>query len=130
MRIFAPLVLIALSSSACSRTVNTLPPVSKPGAPLSEISLEIPPGLEVRSVDYDASMFSDVSGLSGQYGYTSTSVGGRAFVKVYAVERESGEQVLLLYENIAQRSKPIQIIRFRTAPLRERDSAAIEATIR
>lgn len=99
----------------CSRTVNTLPPVSRADAPLQEITLEIPDGLEVRSVDYDATMFSNVSGTSGTYGVTSTSVGGRAFVKVFAVDRGSGEQVLLLYENIVERPRPIQIIRFRTA---------------
>jgi len=40
--------------------------------------------------------------------------GGRAFVQVVAVDRESGEQVLLLHENITQRPAPLQIIRFRT----------------
>ena len=99
----------------CTRTVNTLPPVTRPDAPLQEITLEIPDGLEVRSVDYDASMFSNVSGTSGTYGVTTTAVGGRAFVKVFAIDRGSGEQVLLLYENIAERPRPIQIIRFRSA---------------
>ena len=77
--------------------------------------LEIPEGMEIRSIDYDATMYSDVSGTSGNFGVTSTSVGGRAFVKVVAVERSTGEQVLLLYENILERSGPIQIIRFRSS---------------
>jgi len=41
---------------------------------------------------------------------------GEAFVQVVAVDRTSGEQVLLLYENVAQRAHPIQIIRFRSQP--------------
>jgi hypothetical protein len=42
----------------------------------------------------------------------SSTFGGRAFVKVYAVHRTSGEQYLLLYEDIARRPRPIQVIRF------------------
>ena len=115
MRVVPILLALTLSSAACSSTVNTLPPVTAPTAPLQEVVLEIPDGLEIRSVDYDATMYSDVSGMSGSYGVTSTSVGGRAFVKVVAVDRKTGEQVLLLYENIHQRPKPIQIIRFRSS---------------
>jgi hypothetical protein len=94
---------------------------------LSEITLEIPDGFEVRSVDYDAAMYSDVSGTPGILGGTSTTLGGRGFVKVLAVERSSGQQVLLLYENVSQRSQPVQIIRFRSAPSVERDSVATPA---
>lgn len=101
---------------ACSRTVNTLPPLVRPDAQVREITLDLPAGLEIRSVDYNATMFSDVSGTSGEFGITSSSVGGRAFVKVYAVEQSTGQQVLLLYENVAQRAQPVQIIRFRSAP--------------
>jgi hypothetical protein len=71
--------------------------------------LEIPPDLEIKSVDFPASTFTDVSG--GPDG-TSSSVGGRAFVKVYAVHRTTGEQLLLLYEDISNRRRPVQIIRF------------------
>ena len=113
MRTVLPL-LIAIASAACTSTINTLPPVTDPAAPVQEVSLQIPEGLDVRSVHYSATMYPNVSGTSGSYGVTSTSVGGRAFVQVVAVDRETGEQVLLLYEDIAQRSEPIQIIRFRT----------------
>lgn len=99
----------------CSSTVNTLPPRTSPADPVREYTLHLPPGLEVRAVDYVASLYSDVSGGALNVP-TTTSVGGRAFVKVYAVHRETGEQYLLLYENIAQRSRPIQIIRFQTDP--------------
>lgn len=68
------------------------------------------PVLEIKAVDFAASAFSDVQGPSG--GPMQSSVGGRAFVKVYAERRTTGEQFLLLYEDIARRRQPIQIIRF------------------
>jgi hypothetical protein len=69
----------------------------------------LPPDLEVKSVDFSASTFTDVSG--GPDG-SSSSVGGRAFVKVYAVHRTTGEQFLVLYEDVSNRRRPVQIIRF------------------
>lgn len=112
-----PLLLVALAclASACSTTINTLPPVASANAPVRELMLEIPPGLEVRSATYTATMYSDVTGTSGSSGVTTTSVGGRAFVQVLAIDRASQEQVLLVYENLTDRRKPIQIIRFRAA---------------
>jgi hypothetical protein len=89
--------------------------VPEPVAPTAAIQyhdLEIPPDLDIRTVDFSATTFSDVSGSGGN---TSSSVGGRAFVKVYAVRRKTGEQFLLLYEDIARRKRPVQIIRFRAA---------------
>ena len=106
--------------AGCAHRIDTLPPVAKPGAPLREITLEIPEGFEVRSIDYDAAMYSSVSGSGGM---TSTSAGGRAFVKVLAVERSSGQQVLLLYENVSARSQPVEIIRFRSGPSIAQDSS-------
>ncbi len=37
-------------------------------------------------------------------------------MKVYAVHRTTGEQFLLLYEDIAHRKRPVQVIHFRRAP--------------
>jgi hypothetical protein len=89
--------------AGCTHTVNTLPPLAAPGAALQEITLQIPNGLEVVSIDYDAALFSDVSGYSSaSIGGTSTSLGGRAFVKVHAVDRVTREQVLLLYEDVTK----------------------------
>ena len=34
----------------------------------------------------------------------------------YAVHRKTGEQFLLLYEDIARRKRPVQVIRFRPTP--------------
>lgn len=45
-----------------------------------------------------------------------TDIGGRAFIKVHAVHKKTGEEYLLIYENIDQRPRPIQIIRFEPHP--------------
>lgn len=95
---------------ACQTTVNTLPSPIGPMDPVGYADLEVPAGLEIRSVDFSAATFSDASGPPG--GGVSSTLGGRAFVKVYAVHRTSGEQYLLLYEDIARRPRPIQVIRF------------------
>ena len=97
--------------TGCSSTINTLPPVGGSVTPIQEVLLDIPAGLEIRSIDYSATMYPDVSGTGS--GPMSTTAGGRAFVQVVAMDRVSGEQVLLLYENIMERRQPIQIIRFR-----------------
>ncbi len=110
MRIVSAGLPLLLVSAACTPTVNTLPPMTAPTTPTRDVLLQIPDGLEIRSVDYDVALYSDVSGGD----LTFTSVGGRAFVKVVAVDRRTGEQVLLLYENITKRPTPIQVIRFRS----------------
>ena len=99
---------VALAAVACA-PVNTVPDPVSPTAAIQYYDLEIPADLEIKSVDFSATTFSDVSGVGGS---TSSAVGGRAFVKVYAVHRRSGEQYLLLYEDIAHRRRPVQIIRF------------------
>jgi hypothetical protein len=99
--------LPAVLALAACMPVNTVPDPVKPTDPVQEFELEIPANLEVRHVDFSASSFSDVSG--GQ------PVRGRAFLKVYAVDRASGDPVLLLYEDIARRKHPVQVIRMRAA---------------
>jgi hypothetical protein len=94
---------------ACVKPVNTVPAPVSPTAAVQRYDLELPPDLEVKSVDFSASTFTDVSG--GPDG-SSSSVGGRAFVKVYAVHRTTGEQFLVLYEDVSNRRRPVQIIRF------------------
>lgn len=87
--------------------VNTVPEPVRPADPVEEFDLEIPGNLDVRHVDFSATMFSQTSGSH------HSSVGGRAFLKVYAVDRASGESVLLIYENVAERKQPVQVFRFR-----------------
>ena len=106
----SPFILPALVSGiACQRPVDTLPPPVSPTAAVQYYDLEVPPDLEIKAVDFSAATFSDVSGAGGT---TTSTVGGRAFVKVYAVHRTTGEQFLLLYEDIARRRRPVQVIRF------------------
>ncbi len=100
-----PLLFVAI---ACA-PVNTVPAPVSPTAAIQYHDLEIPPDLEIKAVDFAATTFSDVSGTGGSL---SSAVGGRAFVKVYAVHRTTGEQYLLLYEDIEHRRRPVQVIRF------------------
>jgi hypothetical protein len=90
--------------------LNTVPAPVSPEAAIQEFQLDIPAGLEVRNVDFIATVYSDVS---GNQDFVGSTTGGRAFLKVYAIDRQSGESVLLLYENIAKRKRPVQVIRFR-----------------
>jgi hypothetical protein len=104
-----PQVIVALVLSVACHPVNTVPAPVSPTAAIQYYDLEIPPDLEIRSVDFSATTFSAVSGSGG---YTSSQTGGRAFVKVYAVRRTTGEQFLLLYEDIGRRKRPVRVIRF------------------
>ena len=115
-RVIPQLVLALASAGACA-PVNTVPGPVSPTAAVQYYDLEIPPDLDIRAVDFSASTFSEVSGAGGS---TSSHVGGRAFVKVYAVRRATGEQFLLLYEDIEHRKRPVQIIRFVPGPERVR----------
>jgi hypothetical protein len=107
-----PVILVLTWTVAC-HPVNTLPPPPSPSDPVKHYDLEIPEALEIKAVSFDATAFSDVSGAGN---VTSTQIGGRAFLKVYAVHRQTGEQYLLIYEDIAHRKTPIQVIRFRPVP--------------
>ena len=101
---------------ACA-PVNTVPAPVSPTAAIQYHDLEIPADLEIKAVDFAATTFSDVSGSGGSL---TSAVGGRAFVKVYAVHRTTGEQFLLLYEDIEHRKRPVQVIRFVPVPGRVR----------
>ena len=110
--VLLPVILIVGAASAC-HTVNTIPPPPSPTDPVKHYDLDIPEALEIKAVSFDATAFSDVSGTGST---TSTQMGGRAFLKVYAVHRQTGEQYLLIYEDIAHRKTPVQVIRFRAVP--------------
>jgi hypothetical protein len=108
----ALLLLVPCAWVAGCAPVNTVPEPVTPTAAIQYYDLDVPPDLEIKAVDFSATTFSDVSGAGGN---TSSAVGGRAFVKVHAVRRKTGEQFLLLYEDILHRKIPVQIIRFRPA---------------
>jgi hypothetical protein len=70
--------------------INTAPAPVSPTAAVQYYDLELPPGLEIRSVGYGATTFTEVSGTDGP---TSSAVGGRAFLRVYAVHRATGSTI-------------------------------------
>jgi hypothetical protein len=84
-----------------------------PSDPIAHHEIEIPEGLEIKSVSFDATTFGDVGG--NEFGI-ATQVGGRAFLKVHAIHFRTRDQYLLVYEDIGRRKTPVQIIRFRPVP--------------
>jgi hypothetical protein len=112
---------VAAAAVGCMTPINTVPEPVSPATAVQHYDLEVPPDLEIRTVDFAATTFSEVSGMQGS---TSSAVGGRAFVKAYAVHRTTGEHYLLLYEDIAHRQRPVQVIRF----VRGQDSAKPDST--
>jgi hypothetical protein len=106
-------VVVLVAAAACHTPVNTVPAPVAPDDPITQYEIEIPDALEVKSVSFDATTFGDVSGSELA---VTTTVGGRAFLKVYAVHRETGDQYFLIYEDIVHRKTPVQVIRFRPVP--------------
>lgn len=101
------LLLLAASLVGCSEGYrDTLLPTAEVGAPPPEYHIEIPDGYEIRSVDYDAALVGIASGEN-----TSTTVRGRGVVAVYAVERTTGREVVLVYDDVRARPTPSAIIR-------------------
>ena len=114
MRPWLPILVAPLLAAVVGcNPVNTVPEPVSPKSAIQYYDLEVPPDLEIKAVDFSATTFSEVSGSKS---LTSSSVGGRAFVKVYGVHRKTGEQFLLLYEDITRRKRPVQVIRFRVTP--------------
>lgn len=93
--------------------VNTVPAPLASSDPIQHYDLEVPDSLEIRAVDFQATTFADVGGMSG---IVTSNVGGRAFLKVYAVHKRTGDQYLLVYENISKRRLPTFIVRFVPVP--------------
>ena len=112
MRIRARLIflflLVAGAACACAPS-NTLPRPVSPTAPVQHFNLEIPPDLEIKGADFSATALSDGSG--GEL--VPSNVSGRAFLIIFAVHRTTGEQFLLLYEDIVRRKQPVYVVRFR-----------------
>lgn len=105
--------LLALAALAACSPINTVPAPVTPADPVQYYDLDVPSSLEIKSVTFDAALFADVSGGPDAVG---SQVGGRGFLKVYAVDRRTGDQYLLIYENIRERKRPVQVIHFRVVP--------------
>ena len=104
------LVALAADAWACG-PVNTVPAPVAPADPVQYYDIDLPGSLDIKSVTFDAALFTDVSRGPD---LTGSRVGGRGFLKVYAVDRQTGAQYLLIYEDIRERKRPVQVIRFRT----------------
>jgi len=104
-----PVIAAALVMVACGPT-NTVPAPVAPGDPIQYYDLDFPESLQVQSIQFSATTFSEVAGYAGT---TASEIGGRAFLQVHAIHRDTGDQYLLLYEDIVNRKQPVQVIRFR-----------------
>jgi len=112
MRRWSPLVLtpIIAAASACIRPPFPVPEPVSPVTSVQYYDLDIPSDLEIKTVDFGATPFTYVNGFNGN---TSSTTSVETFVKVYAVQRQTGEQFMLVYEDIARHKRPTQVIHFR-----------------
>ncbi len=94
---------LSVSLSACA--IQTYPEVARPEDPVRHFQLMMPDSLEVVSVDYDIVIWEDAK----------ENPAGRGFVKVVARNRATSAFVLMLYEDIANRTEPIQTIEVNSA---------------
>jgi len=96
------LICITAISPACApkRPPPSIPRAVTPAAPARHRLLEVPPWLEIVSVDFAAAM-------SGTDNRGSAS---RGFYTVFGRHREFGTHFLLLYEGVPWRTAPIEII--------------------
>lgn len=101
MRQLARLVAITcLSVSMAACAVQTYPESAQPEDPVRHFQLQVPDSLEVVSVDYDIVIWEDAK----------ENPAGRGFVKVVARNRVTSAFVLMLFEDIAKRTEPIEVI--------------------
>jgi hypothetical protein len=96
-------MFLAVTLSACA--ANTLPSRAGPTDPIRHNRLEVPAWLEILSIDFAAAM-----GRNPEERTTR-----RGFYSVFGRHRESGTYYLLVYEDLARRGAPIEIIEVDTA---------------
>ena len=87
---------------------TTLLETAEAGQPAPEYRVSIPDGYEVMSVDYDAAL---VGFASGDSSGTSTTLGGKGVLSVYAVERATQQRVVFVYDDVRGRATPTAVIR-------------------
>ncbi len=99
------LALLAVALAGCGGGYRTtLLTTAEGDAPPVEYRVEIPDGYDVRSVDYDAALVGIASGEN------ATTVEGKGVVSVYAVERATGREVVLVYDDVESRATPTAIL--------------------
>ena len=105
------LAVLGIALAGCGPGYRTtLLQTAEPGAPPPEYRVEIPEGYDVLAVDYDAALVGIASGEN-----TSTSVEGKGVVTVHAVERATGDEVVLIYDDVPARRTPTAVIRLERA---------------
>ena len=106
MRTALALLALCLAGCASSGYGSTLLPTADAGEFPYQYRIEVPDGYEILSVDYDAALVGIASGEN-----TSTKVSGRGVVTVYARERATGDEVVLVYDDLLARPTPTALIR-------------------
>ena len=91
----------------CSAATPQPYPVSATAA-IDRYDLVLPPDIEVRSASYSITGLSSVSGINGN---TSSDLQTRPLLTLYGVQRKTGAQLVLIYDDLKQRKEPSQIIR-------------------
>ncbi|WP_224999349.1 hypothetical protein [Cesiribacter sp. SM1] len=107
MKFLVPIAFFVLLAVGCTPSVNTLPP-DPTRTPTQETSLWLPPNLEIVRLDYDAEVYTRISG--GDTWMEGNE--GRAFIIAHARHKKTGVHYLLVYEDIIRSSRPSQIIKF------------------
>jgi len=100
--------LIGVFVSACKQgAIETAPYPVSPTTPIVTQHLQIPPEFDVIGAQYSMTTLTEVSGDRGIAGSRAQS---REFISVYAIRRATKEKVLLVYEDLAHRAQPVEII--------------------
>ena len=94
--------------AGCRGSREVLPRLS-PGAPPLEYTLDVPAGFDVVRTEFGASYATSISGDNVLTGASATN----AYVYVYATERATAQQAVLVYGDLRERTTPIAIIRLR-----------------
>jgi hypothetical protein len=103
-------LICVVLASACVRNrdpIQTDPYPVSPTAPVISRHLQIPPEFDVVGAQYAMTTLTDV--LGDQIS-TASRAQSREFISVYAIRRATKEKVLLVYEDVAHRPQPIEII--------------------
>ena len=103
-------LLAAVVVAGCSRGIPEVLQVPGPYEVPREYTVQIPDGYDVRSATFGTSYAASVSGGAGDTAVTGSSTQD-AYVSVFAVERATGQEVVLVYGDIRRRAEPVAIIR-------------------
>lgn len=109
------LAVFAAGVTACAsghRMDGIEPPSGAGTVQTHYYNVDVPQELEIRSAGLAATVSTDVQGSKTA---TSSSIHVRSYVTVYAVHRRTGEAYLLVYENYARPTPPIQVIHLRSS---------------